>query len=119
MPFNFAVFGTEKIGVKLWMRGNKVLSTADKGVAKNQHPGWCHAKRLARIKPYLKKKKKTELKQNRTCLKNFDNPNLLREGTAKSASHGDRNPLIRPTLTPPLSMIGSFFWPSASRDPKR
>ena len=41
--------------------------------------------------------------------KNLDNPSLVHEGTAKSASHEDCNPLTRPILTPPLSMIGSFF----------
>ena len=49
----------------------------------------------------------------------FDNPSLVREGTAKSASHEDCNPLIRPILTPPLSMTGSFFWLNASIDPRR
>ena len=51
--------------------------------------------------------------------KNLDNPSLVREGTAKSASHEDCNPLTRPIPTPPLSMNGSFFWLNASIDPRR
>ena len=51
--------------------------------------------------------------------KNLDNAGLVREGTAKSAGHEDCNPLTRPILTPPLSMIGSFFCLNASIDPRR
>ena len=48
--------------------------------------------------------------------KNLDNPSLVREGTAKSASHEDCNPLTRTIPTLPLSMIGSFFWLNAFID---
>ena len=51
--------------------------------------------------------------------KNLDNPSLLLEVTARCVSHGDRNPLTRPILTPPLSIIGSFLWLNATSDPRR
>ena len=81
----------------------------------------CSAK-VGREKTRTPKNERKEIEgrsKGREGGKNLDNPSLVREGTAKSASHEDCNPLTRPIPTPPLSMIGSFFWLNASIDPRR